>query len=720
MLCQECQKILAGQANLLHPFAGTNPGKPLFYHHPFAYLIEFAAEGGCQICKILWDRLSDAERELVRQTKNQRLPFHPLGVVRGLARPDLSFYGWTIVKVDYNSSCQVRFQFGSWGSKIIDLFFLPANYTLEFKVLGEIHKLASIEDLVADRPVTESMESPSNWDLIQSWVNSCNDQHLGCNTPTILATSEVPSRLIDVRAGDTSQEIRLSLSPEERALLPYVTLSYTWGPEPCLDKLPLLRKDTLEAFSRGISFSSLPRLFQDAVEATRRLKYRYLWIDALCIIQDDTLDWQREAADMGQIYQNSNLNIAAGGAKNSHSPLLGERDASLVRACKVELNWPKISSRISSFYDRKEVRGSFYVVGKDFLQENLLQTPLNRRAWVMQERMLSPRLIHFGKHQLIWRCCNHTACETFPKGLPGAAGTAAFSESTYGVDFQFFEVTKGLREDLWFNVIERYTTCGITRDSDKLIALSGIARNFAEKVRETGDAYIAGLWQSKLIPSLLWLVLDGKQGDGSPSQRSAVDESTVYVAPSWSWASVRGKITHVFQDFITYERYNNYSPLIDVLEIHALPTNKENPYGQVQECYIRLRGTLLSSRRFFWTRYGLLETQSEKKYNVVFAFTGIFSNAVACIIDDMNDFKPRETFLPSVPGLLSPPDVYFLPLVWRPNGDWTGIADLEGLLVARTTGRDNEYRRIGYFKSHKRGGNISAFLRREHSEIFLV
>lgn len=194
-----------------------------------------------------------------------------------------------------------------------------------------------------------------------------------------------------------------------------------------------------------------------------------------------------------------------------------------------------------------------------------------------------------------------------------------------------------------------------------------------------------------------------------------------YIAPSWSWASVRGKIEHMLRDFKISKVYNKYSPLIDILEISASPTNIENPYGQVHACYIRLRGTLLSSHRFFWSRYGLFETQSEKKYNVLYAFTGFLQNVVVCIIDDMNDFKPQKTFLPSIPGLLSPPDVNFLPFIWRPdNEDWTGIADLEGLLIARTTGRDNEYRRVGYFKSQKHGGNISAFLGRELSEIFLI
>lgn len=143
---------------------------------------------------------------------------------------------------------------------------------------------------------------------------------------------------------------------------------------------------------------------------------------------------------MGQIYRNAVLNLAAGGAQNSHSPLLDERDASLVRSCRVELNWPKISS----YYSRDEVRGSFFVVGNDFLRENLIQTPLNRRAWVMQERMLSPRVLHFGKHQLFWRCWFHTARETFPNGMPEAVGTkGAFYKSQYDVDLQAFEYSGG-------------------------------------------------------------------------------------------------------------------------------------------------------------------------------------------------------------------------------------------------------------------------------------
>jgi hypothetical protein len=89
------------------------------------------------------------------------------------------------------------------------------------------------------------------------------------------------------------------------------------------------------------------------VEVTRKLHYRYLWIDLLCIVKDDILDWQREAANVGKIYRNANFNIAAGGSTDSFSPLCSERDASLIRPCKVELDWPEISGSIIPSYDRE-------------------------------------------------------------------------------------------------------------------------------------------------------------------------------------------------------------------------------------------------------------------------------------------------------------------------------------------------------------------------------
>jgi len=589
-------------------------------------------------------------------------------------------------------------------------------------------KYSSIEELVDARSVTDGMGSASNWELIRSWVDLCSpssDKHLGCHCNGILATSNVPSRLIDISAGDIGQDLRLSLSPDERASIPYVTLSYTWGPNPDLDQLPLLRKNTLESFTHGISFGTLPRLFQDTIEATRRLGYRYLWIDALCIIQDDREDWQKEAAVMGQIYQCAALNIAAGGAKNSHSPLFGERDASMVRPCKVEFDWPKISS----YYFRSEVRGSFFAIASDFLQENLVYTPLNSRAWVMQERTLSPRLIHFGKHQLFWRCRSVTACETFPNGIPEGS-PEVFYQSTYGLDLAKFLSLGEISN--WFEIVELYSTCEITRESDKLIALSGITRIFGNGAQDRDDNFLGGLWQSKLVISLLWQVSDGKKRDGSPCERSPACGFDGYVAPSWSWASVRGKVAYTPKRTATWEIYNEkYTPLVDILETHTMPTNTQNTYGQVQVCYIRLLGRLLSGHAFFWFRPWVWEPQSDHNPNVLLAFRGLFRNFMCCVLDDMNDFKPRKTFPLPIPLLLKAPTIHFLPLLKKPDQEINNyfsfdIPDLEGILITPVNGKDNEYKRVGYFKSLSGGRtyrmekDLSSLLRDKPSELLLV
>lgn len=232
------------------------------------------------------------------------------------------------------------------------------------------------------------------------------------------------------------------------------------------------------------------------------------------------------------------------------------------------------------------------------MQENILQTPLNHRAWVMQKRYYLAGYSISEAPAVLEMSFTYSMRNEF-EGLPMAAHPDAFPLSKFGDDFQRMVFETGNLEDAWFTEIERYTSCGITGHSDKLLALSGITQELAVRyLVADDDAYIAGLWHSLFIPSLLWRVLDGKQGDGSPSKRPTVTETNGYVAPSWSWASVRGKITHNFRFQFVYAHCNNHSSPIDVLETHALPTNQDNPCSQIQDANTRLRGTLISSRRF--------------------------------------------------------------------------------------------------------------------------
>jgi hypothetical protein len=422
---------------------------------------------------------------------------------------------------------------------------------------------------------------------------------------------------------------------------------------------------------------------------------------------------------MGEIYRGAALNIAAGGAVNSHSQLFSSRDASRVQPCRVELNWTEMSVGLGR--GRSDIRGSYVVVSNAFLEDSLLQIPLNRRGWVMQERTLSVRLLHFGKDQLFWRCMNHNACETFPNGIPNAF------DKTYGIDLEKFEYGKDSGSvDSWFYIVETYSMCQLTYESDRLVALSGLAKMYDMKARGANNAYLAGLWQSKLASFLLWRLLDGKQSDGTSSKRCPAHGLPNYVAPSWSWASVLGKVAFRYSK---NSIVNKFSQLFDLIEARIAPVDMGNPYGQVLEGSISIRATLVPGRKFHWSRSRIHEhdQQSDRNYNTFVASTKpLGRNAMICVMDDRSSLKPRTMSPLSIIGVFKAPDIDFCPLVARQDkGSHAlqvadNIPDIEGILVTRIDGKDNVYQRVGYFCSSLHSKDVSFFLDQKRSDIVLV
>ena len=152
----------------------------------------------------------------------------------------------------------------------------------------------------------------------------------------------------------------------------------------------------------GIRIDDLPRTFQDAVTITRRLDVKYLWIDSLCIIQENEEDWTKESSMMGHVYQNGLCNIAATGAPDGTGGCFMERDPVLARKCRV-----RVDKLLSKF---KLKPGLYDLVPKNLWENGLSNAPLNRRAWVAQERILAPRILHFSKNQLFWECNGLVSC----------------------------------------------------------------------------------------------------------------------------------------------------------------------------------------------------------------------------------------------------------------------------------------------------------------------
>jgi hypothetical protein len=168
------------------------------------------------------------------------------------------------------------------------------------------------------------------------------------------------------------------------------------------------RDITPEAAAKGIKVDDLPKTFRDAVDVTRRLGVTYLWIDSLCIIQNSKADWRKESFKMGLLYANAYLTLAADGAKNSYEGPFHDRKAATISPLVVHC----------SQYKERLGDDMFVLLPADFWKETVSDSNLGRRAWCLQERVLSNAVIHFGRNQVAWECKGGDFCETFPKGLP--------------------------------------------------------------------------------------------------------------------------------------------------------------------------------------------------------------------------------------------------------------------------------------------------------------
>jgi hypothetical protein len=394
-------------------------------------------------------------------------------------------------------------------------------------------------------------------------------------------SQKLPTRVLDV----ASNRDIVFLCESTRQKDKYIALSHTWGTTHRLT----LTTSNLAALKDGVLLSQLPKTFRDAAEIARQLKISYVWIDSLCIIQDDPTDWEVEASRMGDVYANSYLSIAALSSKDDSSgcfPRFPDRyeeeyvSVDVTSTGRRYLDWaapvanwnrddghPTLAARccfavedvadgngdVTWIYLSPEwmppstkTRPQKYSPGAfGGLFDPIAEEPLSERGWALQERLLSPRTIHYGRTQMYWECQMAVLAEDGAV-LPRTFTSAKELWEPSPLDFP---KRHSLR---WQRLVMEYSTRKLTRDTDKLPALSGLARLVANK---TNDAYVAGLWKSNLLHELYWNVMayepthmcDDPEHDAAmprPS-RSAVVYPTEYRAPSWSWASIDAQISYL-------------------------------------------------------------------------------------------------------------------------------------------------------------------------------
>lgn len=242
-------------------------------------------------------------------------------------------------------------------------------------------------------PELPDIASQTHFEILRQWIKHCDEGHRSCQPSRNREPYRPPTRLLDL-GSKASPTLRLyETRPNES--LPYVALSHPWGPGPYFCTFT----STVEEFKRSISFEDLPSTFRDAVTTTRELGVRFLWIDSLCIIQGPGGDFDQEAKRMEDVFSAAYCVIAANSAKGQTDGFLKDRGE---------------RQKVLTF--QQEDKPTFYVrrVVDDF-EKHVLESPLNKRGWVLQERALARRTIYFSEEQSYWECGDGVRCETLTK-----------------------------------------------------------------------------------------------------------------------------------------------------------------------------------------------------------------------------------------------------------------------------------------------------------------
>ncbi|KAI4865735.1 HET-domain-containing protein [Hypoxylon rubiginosum] len=397
---------------------------------------------------------------------------------------------------------------------------------------------------------------------MKGWIDSCNEKHALCQSRL---SEWLPTRVLDV----SREPGRVFLyEPDEADKGPYVALSHCWG-----GAVPIMTTaKTIDSFKAGIPLDAFPRTFQDAIFVTQQIQCRFLWIDSLCIIQDDTEDWKNEASRMADVYGNSYVTVAAAASINSRGGLFRKHN---VLDVKHTVERHAQGGQPTSVTVRPSLEHTPYYASSPYGLEPSTTAPLLERSWCFQEYLLSPRVLSFTQWETLWVCASQRLCNC---GEFREDTRALVSESDLKVRFdtQLHEASpKNLRR-LWRDVVEAYLLKRLTYDSDRLPALAGIAELFFKKGL---GRYVNGLWEPTILSDLFWELDWAFVGNyGIIAERS-----TDQAMPSWSWASLSGSFRYIPS---TYALEG-----IEVLDICYDPI-ASRPFAEICAKAITIRGIL--------------------------------------------------------------------------------------------------------------------------------
>ncbi|KAH6663060.1 heterokaryon incompatibility protein-domain-containing protein [Halenospora varia] len=499
-----------------------------------------------------------------------------------------------------------------------------------------------ILEFSASRPLSNSTASEEAREWAKGQLQTCLSTHDVC---TAFGGKDhfMPTRLLDVRSVTRDGIVRIVYPAREELRSKYTSLSYCWGG----DQAVKLTNATHDEFQAGIPCEKLQKSIQDAARITLWFEIEYLWVDALCIVQDDLEDWNRESKLMCEVYQNSTLTISALGAKSSDEGCFATREPLMHLPCRLT---------------DENAEGEPIVVEPQMATQGWRKlafesSSLFKRAWVVQERMLSPRNLCFGE-LLSWECFECSITETGKEfGLRNSNTKALLPLKQLAKVNVNPERPEDSMSRFWTSLMRTYPTTDITAHSDRPVALQGIIK-YLEKLTEDENKF--GLWTSYLALDILWNV--ETPGNNRQADKDGARETQ---CPSWSWLAMDVPVT--------------------------------NTYTKTQEADIICRASVAEAE----LRSSALHERIS--WNCQLHITGFLLRATTFTlnIQQFDGFPKflKWAFLPDRQSLNVSGEVFFLLVARYPRNKWGyNVVTYYGLAICASTKVKGAYERIGYLE----------------------
>ncbi|TQN66471.1 hypothetical protein CSHISOI_08947 [Colletotrichum shisoi] len=471
---------------------------------------------------------------------------------------------------------------------------------------------------------------------------------------------------------DGELKVRLVRTRSETEETAYVALSYCWGGDQALK----CTRANLQALEGDVPLGSLPKTLRDAVEVCRRLQVAFIWIDALCIIQDDEVSKLAEVGNMAQVYKNALFTICASSASSTTEGFLDYRSSPFQDPTMFRVPFRNESGAETSVDLAIERHG-----------EALRTEPLKDRGWALQEQLLSRRRLMFTSYQLYW------SRASLPPGKKWIDGYKATPVEGLGVtvatdiarpfvadDGVSQEVWKQKALNTWQTLVSDYISRKLSLEEDRPLAILGIAAEFMQLFG--GETYWCGMWQSSFPGCLLWR-----------RHSTGLDRETTSTKrlPSWSWTS---QDTHdlyparlVFgSDVVREARITDFGPTSSL---------QQSPRGLHLDGQIWIEGRLLKDAVLQDSRY-----RTVLKDEVLGEAAGEVSSNDNIWFDNRSDelaMRPQE-YEGSGNSTLQPMTLLEIRNVWEHNGIYCRF-NIDGLVLRTKSDpeRRGAHERIGCF-----------------------